>query len=419
LLIAGLDGVPRDSIVTSGPVDWVFVFNVPGTARFVVLAVRGSNAELRIIDRQGHVTQRGALPGIDFSQAGVWRASHDAIWVQTTQANHPALLRMPFDANTGRILPKIDTVHFGAMTGFDVTSDGGSVVMGEDAADYEVWVTSVSDALRGRFAPKDRVWRSSAVLTAQISYDGSRIFFMNTVSGASGSERQPFVLRVADGSAAAVAIRGTIVNAYWADSASLMVEERDGPRLRLALVDSRTGARREEYALADSTIVDYTHVGSGGWAWIPADGQSVHVWLPGDDTPRIFPKPDWYLGLAGLGSTLDGKRLAIGGVRAAFADSVRFDIIDLKSGATATWGTVSIVALSSTFFLPDGSLLFIGYEAGGLYRLYRVRAPGHVEVLGTVPRAAKAVDVSRDLKRAAVTVREDHGDVWRWRVVRQ
>ncbi len=54
LLIAGLDGVPRDSIVTNGPVDWIFIFNVPGTTRFVALATLGRNAEVRVIDRQGN-----------------------------------------------------------------------------------------------------------------------------------------------------------------------------------------------------------------------------------------------------------------------------------------------------------------------------------------------------------------------------
>jgi hypothetical protein len=420
LLIAGLDGVPRDSIVTNGPVDWIFVFNVPGSSRFVVLATRGQNAELRVIDRQGAVTQRGAIPGIDILQAGVWRASRDAIWVQLAQANHPGLARLPFDAKSGRILPAIDTVHFGAMTGFDVTSDGSSIVIAEDAAEYEVWVTSVTDALRGRFATKDRVWRSSAVLSAQISYDGSRIFFMNTVTGASGSERLPYVLGVADGNAAPLASRGEFVKAYWADSVSLAVEERVGQHVRLVLVDSRNGQRREERALDDSAIVDYAHLGGGGgWTWIPADGQSFRVWMPGDAAPRVFPKPVWFLGVGGLGSTLDGKRIAIGGFRAGFADSLRFDIVDLKSSTIVPWGTVNISVLSSTCFLTDGSLLFIAYDAGGLYKLYRVRVPGRIEVIGTVPRAAKAVDVSRDLKRAAVTVREDHGDVWRWRVVRR
>jgi hypothetical protein len=141
--------------------------------------------------------------------------------------------------------------------------------------------------------------------------------------------------------------------------------------------------------------------------------------MAGDAMPRVYPKPAWFLSVGGLGSTPDGKRVAIGGVRAAFADSLRFDVIDLKSGATVPWGTVNIAALSSTCFLTDGSLLFIASDAGGLYKLYRVRVPGRIAVLGTVPRAAKAVDVSRDLKRAAVTVREDHGDVWRWRVVRR
>jgi hypothetical protein len=141
--------------------------------------------------------------------------------------------------------------------------------------------------------------------------------------------------------------------------------------------------------------------------------------MTGDAAPRVFPKPAWFLSVAGLGSTLDGKRIAFAGVRAGFADSLRFDIMDSRSGAAVPWGTVNIASLSSTCFLSDGSLLFIGFEAGGLYKLYRVRVPGRVEVIGTVPRAAKAVDVSRDLKRAAVTVREDHGDVWRWRVVRR
>ncbi len=417
LLIAGLDGVPRDSIVTNGPVDWIFVFNVPGTTRFLALATRGRNAEVRVIDRQGMVTQRGALPSVDFQHAAVWRASRDAIWIQMQQADHPGLVRLPFDATSGRILPAIDTVYFGAMTGFDVTADGSTIVMAEDAAEYEIWVTSVTDALHGRFAPKDRVWRSSAVLTAQISYDGSRIYFVNTVTGASGSERLPYVLRMADRIAAPVASRGAFVKGYWADSVSLALEEREGQQVRLVLVDSRTGARSEERLLDDSAIVDYAHLGGGGgWTWTPADGQSIRVWMPSDAAPRVFPKPAWFLGVAGLGSTLDGKRIAIGGVRAGYADSLRFDIIDLKSGAATPWGTVNIASLSSTCFLSDGSLLFIGYEAGGLYKLYRVRAPGRVEVIGTVPRAAKAVDVSRDLKRAAVTVKEDHGDVWRWKL---
>jgi hypothetical protein len=48
--------------------------------------------------------------------------------------------------------------------------------------------------------------------------------------------------------------------------------------------------------------------------------------------------------------------------------------------------------------------------------LQRVRGPGRIEVLGTIPRPVFRVTVSDDMRKAAVTVRQRHGDVWRSRV---
>ena len=122
----------------SGRLD--LIFNVPGTTRFVALATLGRNAEVRVIDRTVNATQRGAIPGIDFQDAAVWRASHEAIWIQVLNANHPGLVRLPFDAKSGPP-PACDRHrYFGRMTGFDVTADGSSVIMDEDAAEYEIWV---------------------------------------------------------------------------------------------------------------------------------------------------------------------------------------------------------------------------------------------------------------------------------------
>jgi hypothetical protein len=109
----------------------------------------------------------------------------------------------------------------------------------------------------------------------------------------------------------------------------------------------------------------------------------------------------------------------VAGVRAGFPDSARFDLIDLATGSADPWATLDLAAFSGAHWLPDGSLLFIGFHADGLFKLYRVPRAGHVTVLGSIPRAAKAVDLSRDLKRAAITVREDRSDVWRWRVARR
>jgi hypothetical protein len=53
------------------------------------------------------------------------------------------------------------------------------------------------------------------------------------------------------------------------------------------------------------------------------------------------------------------------------------------------------------------------------FTLYRLRAPGQMVRLGTIPRPVRALSVSQDLKRAIVMVRDYHVDAFSWRVVRR
>ena len=60
-------------------------------------------------------------------------------------------------------------------------------------------------------------------------------------------------------------------------------------------------------------------------------------------------------------------------------------------------------------------------ERGEEPTLYRVRGPGEIERLGSVPRQVSGIEVfaTPELKRAVVTVYERRSDAWMTRVVRR
>ncbi|MEO8201031.1 MAG: hypothetical protein ABI679_10955 [Gemmatimonadota bacterium] len=51
--------------------------------------------------------------------------------------------------------------------------------------------------------------------------------------------------------------------------------------------------------------------------------------------------------------------------------------------------------------------------------LFRLTAPNQRTRLGVIPRAIRSIQVSRDLKRASVNVREYRGDAWIAKLIRQ
>ncbi|HTG53985.1 MAG TPA: hypothetical protein VL980_04005, partial [Gemmatimonadaceae bacterium] len=69
-------------------------------------------------------------------------------------------------------------------------------------------------------------------------------------------------------------------------------------------------------------------------------------------------------------------------------------------------------------FGTDGSILVASYSTEDNISLYRLRTAGKLESLGTVGRPVFGAAISRDLKRAAVTAIDYHGDTWLSKVVR-
>ena len=70
-------------------------------------------------------------------------------------------------------------------------------------------------------------------------------------------------------------------------------------------------------------------------------------------------------------------------------------------------------------FLSDGSILWSVFDTQESVTLYHLTSPGHLERLGSVPRVVRSIQVSSDLKRASVNVREYHGDAWITRLTRK
>lgn len=62
---------------------------------------------------------------------------------------------------------------------------------------------------------------------------------------------------------------------------------------------------------------------------------------------------------------------------------------------------------------------FLVFETQQTATLYRLRGPGRIERLGTIPCPIFDVSVAADLGHAVVTVRDDHADAWMTRIVQR
>lgn len=97
-------------------------------------------------------------------------------------------------------------------------------------------------------------------------------------------------------------------------------------------------------------------------------------------------------------------------------DSVNLGAISLDNGSNTRWATV-FAENAGTAFLSDGSILFVVFKTAQTAAVYRLRGPGRMELLGTIPRPVSDVSTASDLDRALVTVRDYHADAWMVRIL--
>jgi hypothetical protein len=92
--------------------------------------------------------------------------------------------------------------------------------------------------------------------------------------------------------------------------------------------------------------------------------------------------------------------------------------MSLADGKVTPWFTTTAVG-AELDRLKDGSFLMRVHDTPETYSLYHLLGPGRFVRLGAIPRKVSSLSVSGDLKRAAVVVREHHGDAWMSRVMRR
>jgi tRNA A-37 threonylcarbamoyl transferase component Bud32 len=418
--IAGLDGVPRDSIRVPGHAGWYAIAGaIPKSPWIVVATFRSGRVEFIALDRNGREGGRSVhlLTG-----DGWWRVAADALWVWWGGSffggdPRAPLIRVPFDARTGRFSAHIDTVYTGRITAFDVTGEGGTVMLDEGSAEFSVWAMNLADALHGSFSDNHRLLRATTPIDAGLAPAGDELLLHR--SGGTNARDQLSMIPFAGGAETSVPVSGSLIDWGWApDPALVAVYERTPEGTAFGLVDRRTGRRRTSFSLPDSGLGGWTALANDGWAWWPLGTKTIRIHRRGESAPRGFPVPRWFEEPRMLTASVDGATLAVTGWGPSpSVDTLGVTVLSLRDGTFTPWVSRSADGGWGKI-LPDHSMLLQVRETQETVALYRLRGPGKIERLGAIPRPVVRLTVSDDLKRAAIVTRDYHGDAWMYRVVR-
>jgi hypothetical protein len=358
-----------------------------------------------VFDRRGrvvdHVLNRCTCPG---------RASSDALWLtRAGNTTSEAIVRMGIDRSSGHFAARQDTVYYGIFTSFAVTNDGTALALDDGTYEYSSWAVDLADALRGTLPDARRVLRASSPVSAAISPDGQRVLLTRVIPTSAGErEVRNAVLPFGGGPEVPVHLSHIPLGAWWVDSVTIGYAALSKTGLHAALVDVRTSAERQPLDLGDSTVGGLAPL-PDGWAWLPVGGQRIAVQGPGGR--HEIAKPAWAANFQGLGAPADGRSLVTTAWNTGTNDTLRVDVVPTAGGNATPWIS-AFAETGSADVLPDGSVLFTLFSREQSATLLRLRGPGQVERMGTVPRPVSGITVSHDLRRATVNAQDYHGDVW-------
>jgi len=303
----------------------------------------------------------------------------------------------------------------GTITSFSVTSDGSAVAYDQGTYDYGSWALNLADALKGRFPDSRRLVQASTPVTTAVSPDGARLLVTRTLPSASGAlERRLSIMPFAGGAEVPLQTAGSPIGGYWRDSVSVLVGTGSRGQ-HAALLDVRTGAVERTLELADTNFVDLTSL-PDGWAWIPGSDDRIVVQRAGRTTE--IRKPAWFGVLFQVNADPTGRRIGMSGWSASTFDTLGVAVVSSDGGTPVMWAK-HFAEGGGMVFLSDGSLGFEVLPSEETVTLYRVPAPGQLDLLGTVPRPVTGVTGSADLKRVSVDTKDYHGDAWMSRVVKR
>jgi serine/threonine protein kinase len=415
MLVAGLDGAPVDSVPVSVDADAPPYFaQVPGSDRIAVFNMKSGALSFTGITRRGDVLSTKSLPR---GYTRSWVVTHDAVWAYHSLAGRgaPQIVRVGFDSATMKFEQKADTVYSGDPTWFDVTSDGGTLVLDDGVADYSVWVQSIDDIVNDRFTDDKRIVRGTGGLHGAISPDGQL-----AVIGRDASDGGIAWSAISDGSKAEIPIPGRHNSAVPQDSETIKMSDVTDEGLLVYLYNVRTRERSAQSVIKDMWRKKFTRAGNA-WAWVPSGGRAIRIRRDGESSFREVKVPESYKSIFWVAGSTDGSKVAfVGWKNPSEASNVSVGILNLADN-TFTLPMTKLAEDATATWLDDGGLLVTINDTPESVSFYRLRPDGKVSRLGSTPRVVDQnnfITASADMKKAFMISRDDRRDIWMNKVVR-
>jgi serine/threonine-protein kinase len=418
ILVSGLDGVPTDSIRVEGPAAaMASIASVPNSRRIMYALVSEKTMTWFSSDRTGaRYSSKPVMLG--FVQPG-GAATADALWIQTGSpgsVQRASIVRIPFDASTGKFAAQGDTVHTGTQTSFGITADGGTLVFDERITEYGTWALSFADFMKGKFSEERRILRGTSPPRPGISADGNAAIVVKDGGAGAPDDREWSIIPLSGGEE--IRIPGRHFAAIIVDSTTAGLGDAAPSGIRLSLFDYRTKQSRATISVPNSGGHEFIRLrGREAWAWITADGRSINVQRDGDKNVQRIALPISLSNATTLVGSPDGGTIAFVGWNAPRFDSLGVGMVSLSDGKVRELARM-FGETGRIWWLNDGSIGLALVEATESFSIYRVRPGKPIEHLGNVPRPIGNVTMSGDMKRAIAVTRDFHGDAWMSKVVK-
>ena len=409
--IAGLTGDVGGRVKVPGGGEGIITIGaIPGSTRFVVSTARGVRALWQVVDRQGNST--GSVMN-SCTCGGV--ASSDAIWMaRAGAAVGEGIVRVALDPVTGRIASHQDTVFSGAFTGFSVSPDGTKLVVDDGATDFNYQAMTIADMRARKFAQAPIV-KASSQLTAAISPDGNRILKRQSLpDGRGGNQTRLTVIPFGGGAETLIEVEGRVIGNDWVDSVSVGFGTINDKGTKLTVVDIRNGVHRNDYQWPDSALTSASAL-SNGWVIVTPNGDRIVTIQDGRRSE--MKRPSWYQILTGATVSTDHSKIMYWGWNNGTNDSIGYEMVPVAGGnATRVFTTFAERAWGA--WLYDGSFVARVWETPEAVTVTKIKGPGQLEKVGTMPHLSYNFSHSADFKRATIGWREARRDAFAYRVVK-
>jgi len=410
--VTGLSGdVGRTLKVPGGGQGISGIRSLPGTSYILTSTVRKRRNFWQVLDREGK-----SLSSLMNSCICEGLSSKDALWMtRSGTSGGDAIVRVTIDPKAGKLAARQDTVYTGRFTTFSISDDGTKLVVDDGSTDHYVAAMPFQDIMGKRFAGVS-LMKSSSPLSTVVSPNGARILKRLTVPDGQGSSTLRLsTIPFEGGAELPIESDGKTFGADWSDSVtvSMATQGSDG-KVKLSVIDLRTGVRANQLQLSDSVIIvsaPLTH----GWVYVAASADRIVI-IDGTRRREVM-KTAWHQGITGMAVSADKREIAYWGWNVGSSDSIGYEIMRV-AGGPATRVYTGFAEKAWGAWMDDGSFVARVWKTPDAVTLFKTSVSGKAELIGTIPHETFNFSHSADLKRATLGWRDKRADAFMYRVVK-